>query len=135
MRTIKLISVILMASLLIVSCRKEERSERFRLLTSHMWVSDSLLIDGEDASGPGEMLEKFKGDALFREDGTGYFGQYKGDWYFSNSETDITITSDSLLLPLTSQIEELTTESFKISTRFTTAQSIVLNIRITFKAK
>ncbi|MEE4116407.1 MAG: hypothetical protein V2I37_09575 [Marinilabiliaceae bacterium] len=127
-------SAIVTILLILASCG-DKTSERFKLLTGHAWQSDSLLVDGMDASGPGEMLEKFVGEAMFYEDGSGYFGQYTGGWYFSNNETDITITSDSLALPLTSNIDELTGESFKISTRFTTAQSIVLDIRITFKAK
>ena len=137
MKNLKIIFAVIVLSviLLSVSSCKQKTSEQFKLLTSHAWVSDSLLIDGVDASGPGSMLEKFVGDAMFYEDGSGYFGQYTGDWYFSNNETDITITSDSLALPLTADILELTGSSFKIATKFTAAMNIVLNIRITFKAK
>jgi len=137
MKYLKLHPVFLLAAAILVitfSC-KEDESERFKLLTGHAWVSDSLLVDGQDASGPGEMLEKFKGDAEFFEDGSGYFGQYDGGWYFTNNETDITITSDSLQLPLTSNIIELTSESFKITTQFPVVPNVYLDIRITFKAK
>lgn len=135
MRYSKLVFAAIISSVLILASCGNKTSERFKLLTGHAWQSDSLLVDGMDASGPGEMLEKFVGEARFYEDGSGYFGQYTGGWYFSNNETDITITSDSLALPLTTNIEELTGESFKITTKFTTAMSIVLDIRITFKAK
>lgn len=119
---------------LTISC-KEKESEKFKLLTGHEWVSDSLLVDGEDASGAGSLLEKFVGDAMFYKDGSGYFGQYTGGWYFTNNETDITITSDSLQIPLTCNITELTDQSFKITTSFPLVQSVLLDIRITFKAK
>lgn len=123
--------------LILFACTKEEeKSERFILLTSHIWESDSLLIDGLDAGGPGQMLEKFAGDAEFYEDGTGYFGQYQGDWSFTNYEEGIIIISDSLLLPLTANIVELTAASFKITTNFPTAiPDQVLDVKITFIEK
>ena len=46
----------------VTACNKDKTSERFDLLTSHTWKSDSLLADGVDAGDPGELLEKFKGD-------------------------------------------------------------------------
>ena len=64
------------ACLLIFACNKDNRSERFKLLTSPIWRTDSLLANGVDATGPGQILEKFAGDAKFNEDGTGYFGDY-----------------------------------------------------------
>ena len=131
-KIVLILSVIIM---LIWGCNKgDNNSETFNLLTDHAWVSDSLLLNGLDASSPGSMLEKFKGDAQFYEDGSGYFGQYEGGWYFTNNESDITITSDSLQLPLTSNIIELTDQSFKITTQFP-AGPLLLDVRITFKAK
>jgi hypothetical protein len=131
------LSFIIAGSLILVSCKKEDNSGRFSLLTTPTWVSDSLLADGVDASGPGEMLEKFKGDAKFNTDGTGVFGQYPGTWSLAYNDTEINIDSDSLLLPLTAQIEELTKVSLKINTGFPNAlnpqQSI--KIRLTFKSK
>ena len=136
MRSLKAIILTLIVIMICFACKKDEQSERFKLLTSHVWVSDSLLVDGEDASGPGGTLEKFVGDAEFKVDGTGYFGQYEGTWYFSNSETDITITSNSLAFPLTSRIVELTQSDFKITTSFPSGiPGVNLAIRITFKAK
>lgn len=132
-------------SLLIISgiclffaCKKDEntRSERFNLLTAHLWNSDSLLANDEDASGPGELLEKFAGEAKFNEDGSGYFGQYTGYWQLINNDEDITIFSDSLLIPVTCFIEELTGSDFKIITSFPVAdEPEPVDIRITFKPK
>ena len=124
------------AAICFACSKKDDQSERFRLLTGHVWKSDSLLVDGNDGSGPGGILEKFVGDAEFKEDGTGYFGQYVGTWYFSNSEQDITIVSDSLAFPLTSSIVELTNLSFKITTSYPSpAPGVNFDIRITFKPK
>ena len=54
------------------ACSKDKTSDRFDLLTSHTWTSDSLLADGIDASDPGELLEKFKGDVVFNKGWHGY---------------------------------------------------------------
>ncbi len=137
MKKLNIIYLLLVTAVLIFACKKnEERSERFKTLTGQVWTTDSLLVDGVDASGPGELLEKMAGDAEFRPDGTGYFGQYTGTWYFTNNETQITINSDSLAFPLTANIAELTRQSFKITTSFPTAvPGVNLAIRITFKPK
>ena len=120
----------------LLSCQKDKNgpSERFTLLTSHIWESDSLLANGVDASGHGELLEDFAGDARFNTDGTGYFGAYTGTWAFSSSENYLTINSDSIPVPLTAKIEELTELSLKITTSFP-AFPDPIDIRITFKAK
>ncbi len=127
----------LLLVLAITHCKKDDEvSERFKLLTTPTWTSDSLLVNGEDAGGPGEMLEDFKGDMKFYEDGTGYFGDYTGTWQFSPDETELTITTDSLIFPLTTRIVELSTASLKITTGFpdiTTGGQ--LKIRMTFRAK
>jgi len=116
-----------------LSCNKEKVSERFTLLTSHTWASDSLLANGVDASDPGEMLALFKGDATFNEDGTGTFGQYSGTWMFTDSETNLAITSPDLPFALTTHIVELTSASRKVT--FTYPGQPPTSIRMTFKAK
>ncbi|HAM10638.1 MAG: hypothetical protein A2X05_13420 [Bacteroidetes bacterium GWE2_41_25] len=118
------------------SCNKDAESERFKLLTTPTWSSDSLLANGADASGPGGFLEDFKGDAKFNKDGTGYFGIYEGTWRFAYDETQIVIETDSLPIPLTTQIAELTASSLKITTSFPNiVTGIPIKIRMTFKAK
>jgi hypothetical protein len=133
--------ILLLAAIAVIfiayACQEEEISERFRLITTPVWASDSLLADGQDASGPGGILEKFKGDARFNEDGTGVFGAYTGTWKFVYNETEITITSDSLTLPLTAFIDELTEISLKINTSYPQKNEPdnPLDIRMTFNAK
>jgi hypothetical protein len=122
----------------LVACKKEDttRSERFNLLIAPLWTSDSLLANGEDASDPGELLEKFAGDAKFNEDGTGYFGQYTGNWTLTNNDEYITIASDSLIIPVTCYIEKLTESDFKIITSFPIqGEPLPVDIRITFKPR
>jgi len=115
------------------SC-KEKTSERFDLLTSHAWTSDSLLADGVDASGVGELLEKFKGDIVFRVDGSGTFGQYTGTWMFVDNQTNLVIESPELAAALTTHIVELTSTSLKVTFTYTTLEGNK-NIRMTFKPK
>ena len=123
--------------LLITACKKESQSESFKLLTTPVWVSDSLLANGADASGPGRMLENFKGDAKFNEDVYRIFWFYTGTWRFAYDETQIVITSDSLPIPLTTIIAELTKTSLKVTTSYPNLlnPSTPINIRMTFKAK
>lgn len=129
--------LLLFSACIIFACRKDEKSEKFLLLTGHPWVSDSLLMNGVDASGPGQQLEKFKGNIEFREDGTGYFGQYTGTWRFSFNETQLVIDSDSLSVPLAALIDELTGVSLKINTSFPNLidPQNPFDIRMTFKPK
>jgi hypothetical protein len=129
--------VIISAFVVVLACKKESKSHQFLLLTGPVWASDSLLVNGTDASHPGQMLAKFVGDIKFREDGTGYFGQYTGKWRFSYNESELVIESDSLQIPLTTNIIELTTKSLKLSTNFPnlTDLSNPYKIRMTFKAK
>jgi hypothetical protein len=119
------------------SCKKDTRSEQFKLLTGATWVSDSLLANGLDASGPDGFLENFKGEAKFNDDLTGYFGVYTGTWRFSQNETQIVITTDSLPVPLATKIAELTHISLKITTTYPNVlnPSAPVYIRMTFKAK
>jgi len=129
--------ILITGIIILAACNKEKESERFTLITAHKWVSDSLLAEGIDASKPGQMLEKFKGEAEFKKDGTGYFGKYNGTWRFAYEETSVVIDSDSLQVPLTVNIAELTSLSLKVTTSF--ANPLNLNnpfdIRMTFKAK
>jgi hypothetical protein len=120
----------------IFSCKKETQSDKFKLLTGPVWASDSLLVNGDDASGPGGMLEKFKGDVKFNTDYTGYFGDYTGTWRFAFDETEIVIMSDSLPIPaITAIIDELTPTSLKIWTSYQFPPADAINIRMTFLAK
>ncbi len=134
----KNLSVLMVAilSIFIFSCKKE-KSERFILLTTPTWQADTLFANGQDASGPGQLLEKFKGDAKFNEDGTGEFGKYDGTWSFSPDESRVTINSDSLLLPIVCNINRLTHTSLKITTSVIDANNptVPINILMTFKAK
>ena len=112
------------------SCGKESESENFKLLTGPVWASDSLLVNGDDASGPGELLEDFKGDVKFNTDHSGIFGSYTGRWRFAFEETQLVISSDSLPIPLTAIVAELSQTNLKITTNFG-----IYYIRMTFKAK
>ena len=124
---------------MVLTCKKDEHSERFKLLTTPVWASDSLLANDVEASGSGELLEKFKGDAKFNNDGTGSFGKFTGTWVFAGGETEIVIYSDSIPFRyLTTKIVELTTSSLKITTGFPNIQNPSAGdyrIRMTFKAK
>jgi hypothetical protein len=117
------------------SCKKDSHSESFNFLTSPVWVSDSLLANKVDASGPDGMLRNFKGEIKFNEDGTGNFGIYTGTWRFAYNETQIVITTDSLPLPLTTKIAELTKISLKVTTSYPNLLGVPTNLRMTFKAK
>jgi hypothetical protein len=119
------------------SCKKDSQSDAVNLLTGPVWQSDSLLANKVDASGPAGLLKNFKGEAKFNTDGTGYFGIYKGTWRFSYGETQLVITSDSLPVPLTTKIAELTKTSLKVTTSYPNLAnpSSPINLRMTFKAK
>lgn len=119
------------------SCKKEEKSERFLLLTGPTWAADSLLAGGVDASGPGQVLENFKGDAKFNVNGTGDFGNYSGQWRFNDTETELTIITDDLPVPINCSIIELTTLSLKITAIVPDMNNppAMLDIRMTFKSK
>ena len=134
MKKLTLILVLISLSLIYYSCNKKDaKSDRFIFLTDNIWLSDSLLVNGVDASGG--LLAIFVGEAKFNEDGTGTFSQNAGGWYFTDNETDITITSEDLPLPLTCNIVTLTATNFKITTSFEDPIAGQLAIRITFKAK
>ncbi|MDO9578992.1 MAG: hypothetical protein Q7J06_00245, partial [Bacteroidales bacterium] len=90
-----------------------------------------------DASSVGGLLEDFKGDVRFNEDGTGSFGVFTGTWRFAYDETQIVIATDSLPIPLTTNIAELTSISLKITTSYPNPLDLTtpINIRMTFKSK
>jgi hypothetical protein len=129
--------IILSGLLLTASCKEKQNpeSENFKLLTTPTWTSDSLLVDGVDASTG--LLDDFKGDAKFNTDYTGNFGNYTGTWRFASSESQIVIETDSLPIPLTTRIAELTQTSLKITTSFPNPANPLsfMDIRMTFKPK
>lgn len=130
--------IIIMTAFLVFSCKKNDNeSGNLSLLTDPTWVSDSLLVNGADASGTGGLLHNFRGDIKFNKDGTGSFGGYKGNWYFAFNETQLVISSDSLPIPLTTKIAELTHTSLKVTTSFPNPQNVTVpyKIRMTFKPK
>jgi hypothetical protein len=131
----RVLLLIIAVCLIIFSCKKSGQSERFLLLTAPTWGSDSLLANGADASGPDGMLKNFKGEVKFNEDLTGNFGVYKGTWRFAFNETQIVLTTDSLPIPLTTKIAELTQSSLKITTSYPNPLGVQTNIRMTFKAR
>lgn len=135
--------IIMAGVFLMAACDKDdEPSERFRYLTTPIWLSDSLLVNGVDASIPGGFLEDFKGEVDFREDGTGTFGIYEGTWQFAQNETELRIRSDSLdILPLntlSTKIDELESNSLKVSANFPNPYDPTgdpLRLRLTFVPK
>jgi hypothetical protein len=139
MRKIWYIALFACSLVIVYSCGKDkEESSQFELLTGSVWLSDSLLVNGTDASAPGQMLANFKGEARFNEDGSGTFGNYMGTWRFAQRETELVIQSDSLPLPLSTKILLLTRDDLKVSTSFpdiTNMANPPLQIRLTFKAK
>ena len=139
MKKLSFLVVIAFSLLLLTFCKKDEFSERFTLLTTPVWASDSLLANGVDASGPGEVLEDFKGDAKFNKDKTGYFGDYTGKWWFEADETLLAIDPDADTIPfyIYCNIIELTELSLKITTSVPDKNNITqtLPVRMTFKSK
>ncbi|HLP74400.1 MAG TPA: hypothetical protein VK155_15945 [Bacteroidales bacterium] len=135
----KNITLFLMISalFLLAECKKkDEKSDNFKNLTGVTWKSDSLLVNGANASSG--LLAPFVGDVKFNEDGTGTFGSYAGTWSFNNAETQLIIVSSALPInQLTTDIAQLTSTSLKITTLFPNLQnpSVPLNIRMTFKPK
>ncbi|MCX6328569.1 MAG: hypothetical protein NTZ85_03500 [Bacteroidia bacterium] len=129
--------LIIFGCLLVLPFCKKETSERFKLLTTPVWEADTLLADGVDASGPGQFLENFNGDAKFNDDGTGTFGIYTGTWSFAAGETHIIIFTESLGFYIDCNIIELTSSSLKITTAITNPANYtqIIDIRMTFKAK
>jgi hypothetical protein len=130
--------IIISGCFLIFSC-KEKESERFGFLTDPIWVPDSLLANGFDATAG--ILKNFNDDAKFNKDGTGYFGKYTGTWMFISNESQLVISSDSIpvIHSITADIIELTSTSLKLKTSLPDPQDptfqTLIKIRMTFKAK
>ncbi len=128
-----------MTGMLVFSCneKEDEEADPYDLLVGATWVADSLLANGVDASGPGGVLEKFKGEVKFNTDGTGTFGEYSGTWVMSPNKKEVTITTVELVFPILARIEEITESSLKITTGVPSAEDpqVMLAIRMTFKAK
>lgn len=128
-----LLLLIIAALLAFTNCSKDDENDRFELLTRPTWATDSLLMNGKDASGPGEIMEKFKGTAKFNKDGTGTFGMYTGTWRFPDkTRTQLVLVTDSLPLPLTTSIVELTDISLKVTFMLPVSSD---RYRMTFKAR
>jgi hypothetical protein len=121
------------------TCKKDViPNDNLNLLTNHIWTADSLLADGEDASGEGQLLEKFKGDTKFNADGTGYVGEIVGNWQFSNNQTAVIITSDSLQMAVSATIALLTEQSLKLTTAYpvqTSPTVVYAAVRMSFIPK
>jgi hypothetical protein len=140
MKTRLLFFVFISMTLVYISCKKEEAipTDHLNLLTNHIWTADSLLADGVDEGGAGGLLEKFNGDTKFNEDGTGYVGEIVGNWQFTNNENALIITSDSLQLAVSANIEELTAQSLKLTTAYpiqTSPTVVYAAVRMTFIPK
>jgi len=138
MKQTLLFFVLISVTSVFFSCKKDTvPSEKLNLLTSHIWTADSLTADGVDESGEGGMLQDFNGDTKFNDDGTGYVGDISGTWQFSEDESSLTITSDSLLFPVTTKIVELTENSLKLTTSFPKDSTLTVYaaVRMTFVPK
>lgn len=129
--------IIILSCLLAFACKKDDKTERFKFLTTPVWTTESLLANGVDASGPGGILEQFKGDAKFNEDGTGHFGNYTGSWRFNVDQTQLVIVADSLFIPIITDIVELNASSMKVTFLYPNSLDPPnpINIQITFKVK
>ncbi|HSL86284.1 MAG TPA: hypothetical protein VK861_05080 [Bacteroidales bacterium] len=127
------ISVCLMFS----SCSKEKESQRFKWLTTPVWTTEQLLVNGVSADGPGDLLEGFKGDSKFNKDGTGTFGSYTGTWSFSSDESQLIIQTPDLPIPVITTIAELTSSRLDVTTAFPnqTDPANPYNIRMVFRVK
>ena len=129
--------LLIISSLVLAACDRDDDddvSERFLLLTSTVWVSDQLLVDGVDASEG--LLANFRGEAIFEVDGTGSFGQYTGTWEFMENETKLRITPQGFLV-IIADIVRLTADALEIMTGFPNPQdqSETLEVRMIFNAQ
>ncbi|TFG44592.1 MAG: hypothetical protein E4H43_00090 [Bacteroidia bacterium] len=123
--------------ILLFSC-KEKDSDRFKFLTEPVWVAETLIANGIDATGPGGLLEGFVGDAKFNADGTGTFGTYTGTWTFNATEDKLIITTPSLPISITLNIVELTSTTLKLQGSLPDPQNPfgpVIDIQMTFIPK
>lgn len=125
------------AYLLLSGCSKDDESEKFKLLTTPVWTSESILANGVEPAGSWIFLKQFSGDAKFNKDGTGSFGSYTGQWRFNEDETEITIITTAVPLPIITDIVELTSKSLKITTTVNNPLNPLesADVSMTFKAK
>jgi len=122
--------------LLLVSCSKDEKSERFILLTTPVWTTESITATGADTTGVGVLIKLIRGDAKFNPDGTGTLGMFSGQWSLSDDENQITITT--LALPaIVADILTLTAQSLSLSADITIAThpQDLIKIVLSFKVK
>ena len=124
-------------SLVLVACDRDDEdevSERFLLLTSTVWVSDQLLVNGVDASEG--VLASFRGEAIFEVDGTGSFGQFTGTWEFMENETKLRITPQGFIV-IIADIVRLTTDTLEIVTGYPNPldPAEILDVRMIFNAQ
>jgi len=125
------------AYLMLSGCNKEDESERFKLLTTPVWTSESILANGVEPAGSWIFLKQFGGDAKFNKDGTGSFGSYTGQWRFNEDETEITIITTTVPLPIITEIVVLTSQSLQITTTINNPLNPLesADVSMTFKAK
>ncbi|MFO7977975.1 MAG: hypothetical protein R6U64_04890 [Bacteroidales bacterium] len=133
----KLVFLLFPALLVLFFACEDDDSSRLELLTTPVWVSDSLLINGTGAGGAGQMLEDFNGEVDFQTDGTVYLGTEPGTWSFLANETQLMLESPELPVPLVLNIIELTETSLKVSTTIPNPENPEesYQIRMTFLAK
>lgn len=127
----------IVTGLLILACSKEEKSERFKLLTTKVWTTESIVATGTDTTGIGILIKQLEGDAKFNVDGTGYFGSFTGLWWFNPDKTEIAIKPQALGITIVTEIIQMTPQSLKLSTPVTlpTHPLDLINLLMTFKAK
>lgn len=118
MKHYKILTLLALLCCLNLGCKKDEeaKSKNLILLTETIWTSQTLEANGVDASGPGEFLEDFVGDAIFDEDGSGTLGSLTGSWRFASNETQIIITAEQLAIPVTMNIVELSETRIELTT-------------------
>ena len=131
-----LLIAILSLAILTVGC-EDEKDTPFTLLTGPVWVSDSLLVNGIDAGGPGQILANFRGEARFLKDGTGLFANFTGTWRFAQNDTRLLITSPDYPVPITTIIEELSRSNLRLSTELPhpLLPGTIMRVRMTFKSR
>jgi len=132
-----LMAVFLSSIFIATSCGEDEKDTPFTLLTGPVWVSDSLLVNGLDASGVGQPLANFRGEARFLQDGTGIFAGFTGTWRFAQNDTRLIIESPDFPIPITTQVVELSRADLKISTEVPNPllPGTNMRIRMTFKSR
>ncbi len=116
---------------------EEEDSSRLELLTTPVWQSDSLLVNGTGAGDAGQLLEDFNGEVDFQTDGTVDLGTATGTWQFLAGETQLMLESPEVPVPLVLNINELTETSLKVTTTIPNPENPEesYHVRMTFLAK